>query len=99
MPRGKSRTTLSPIPSTSVFYYDLYAAQLDVSYTLDVFGSNRRQVESFEAQAAIQRFQLEAAYLTLATNVASAAITEASLRGQIKATKRLSTTKPRRCKS
>ncbi len=87
--RNKSSSTLSPVPSQNILYYDLYSAQLNVSYTPDVFGSNRRQVELLEAQAAIQRFQLEAAYITLATNVVSAAIAEASLRGQITATKEI----------
>jgi NodT family efflux transporter outer membrane factor (OMF) lipoprotein len=37
----------------------------------------------------VQLFQLEAAYLTLTSNVVTAAIEEASLRGQIEATKRV----------
>ena len=85
--RSQTASTLSPATANGTFLYDLYAAQLNVSFTPDVFGSNRRQVESLDAQAAIQRFQLEATYVTLATNVVSAAVTEASLRGQIAATK------------
>jgi len=42
--------------------------------------------------ADVQRFQVEAAYLTLTSNVALAAITEASLRGQIDATNQLIST-------
>jgi NodT family efflux transporter outer membrane factor (OMF) lipoprotein len=87
--RNKTAATLSPATANGLLFYDLYSAQLSVSYTPDVFGGNRRQVESLEAQAAIQRYQLEAAYLTLATNVVSAAISEASLRGQIAATKQM----------
>ena len=37
----------------------------------------------------MQRFQVEAAYLALTSNVVVAAITEASLRGQIEATNQL----------
>ena len=59
---------------------------LNVSYPLDVFGGERRQLESAEAQAEFQRYQLEAAYLTLTSNVVGAAIQEASLRAQILAT-------------
>ena len=44
------------------------------------------QVESLQAQADSQRYQLEAAYLTLTSNVVTAAIQEASLRAQIAAT-------------
>jgi NodT family efflux transporter outer membrane factor (OMF) lipoprotein len=51
----------------------------------DVFGLNRRQVESLSAQAEFQLFQLEAAYLTLSSNVVAAAVQEASLRAQIAA--------------
>ena len=56
-----------------------------MSFVPDVFGANRRTVESLEAQAEDQRFQLEATYLTLTSNVVAAAVQEASLRGQIAA--------------
>lgn len=62
-------------------------ASLNISYAPDVFGGVRRQVESYAAQAQYQRFQLEATYLTLTSNVVVAAIQEASLRGQIEATR------------
>jgi len=69
--------------------FDLHTAQVLVSYTFDVWGLNRRTVESLQAQADAQRFQVEAAYLTLTANVVVAAITEAALRGQIDATNEL----------
>jgi NodT family efflux transporter outer membrane factor (OMF) lipoprotein len=59
--------------------------QLNISFVPDVFGANRRNVESLEALAENQRFQLEATYLTLTSNVVAAAVQEASLRGQIAA--------------
>ncbi|MBV9343876.1 MAG: efflux transporter outer membrane subunit [Gammaproteobacteria bacterium] len=70
-------------------YYNLFTAQLSVSYLLDVWGGSRRAVESAGAQAEATRFQLEATYLTLASNVAVTAVQEASLRAQIEATERL----------
>lgn len=70
-------------------YYTLYTAQLTVSYTPDVFGATRRQVEIARAQVESNRFQLEATYLTLSSNVVVTAVQEASLRGQIAATERL----------
>ncbi len=70
-------------------YYNLYTAQLSVSYLPDVFGATRRQVELSRAQVESNRFQLEATYLTLSSNVVVAAVQEASLRGQIAATERL----------
>jgi NodT family efflux transporter outer membrane factor (OMF) lipoprotein len=70
-------------------YYNLFTAQLTVSYLPDVFGATRRQVEIAKAQADSSRFQLEATYLTLSSNVVVTAIQEASLRDQIATTERL----------
>jgi NodT family efflux transporter outer membrane factor (OMF) lipoprotein len=85
--RNKTATgTLSPATASGNPYYSLYTGQVTVSYTLDVFGLNRRTVESLKAMADAQRFELEATYLTLTSNVVAAAIDEASLRGQIAAT-------------
>jgi NodT family efflux transporter outer membrane factor (OMF) lipoprotein len=70
-------------------YYNLYTAQLNVSYLPDVFGATRRSVEAAKAQVESNRFQLEATYLTLSSNVVVTAVQEASLRGQIAATERL----------
>jgi outer membrane protein TolC len=64
--------------------------QVVVAYAPDVFGGTRREVESLGgATAEFQRFQLEAAYLTLTSNVVAAAVQEASLRGQIAATEEI----------
>ncbi|MDR3416710.1 MAG: efflux transporter outer membrane subunit [Nevskia sp.] len=70
-------------------FYSLYTAQLTLSYAPDVFGGTRRAVEAAKAQAESSRFQLEATYLTLSSNVVVTAVQEASLRGQIAATERL----------
>ncbi|WP_231879265.1 efflux transporter outer membrane subunit [Collimonas arenae] len=80
--RQKTATT----PGQESSLYNLHTAQVSVSYTLDVFGANRRAVENLQAQAGQQRFLLEAAYLTLTSNVVAAAVQEASLRAQIGAT-------------
>ena len=66
--------------------YTLYAPTLNVSYSPDLFGGTRRQIESLQAQADYERFQLEATYLTLSTNVVNAAINDASIKAQIAAT-------------
>ena len=66
--------------------FGLVTPSLNISYAPDVFGGTRRQIESLTAQAEYQRFQLEAAYLTLTSNVVVAAVQEASLRGQVAAT-------------
>jgi outer membrane protein TolC len=83
-----TETLTSPTVASSSTY-SLYTAQLTLSYTPDVFGGIRRQVEIAKAQAESSRFQLEATYLTLSSNVVVTAIQEASLRGQIAATERL----------
>ena len=75
------------VPSPSTF--NIFTGQVSVSYAPDVFGANRRAVESLEAQAEAQRFQLEATYLTLTSNIVLAAVQEASLRGQIAATEKI----------
>jgi NodT family efflux transporter outer membrane factor (OMF) lipoprotein len=65
--------------------YNFHTAEVTVGYTPDVFGGNRREVESLQAQAAQARFQLEAAYVTLASNVVAAALQEAATRAEIAA--------------
>lgn len=87
--RQKSAATLSSPLASGGNVFSLHTAQVAVSYTPDVFGGTRRQVESLKAQADWQRFQLEATYLTLTSNVVAAAVQEAALRGEITATKRI----------
>jgi NodT family efflux transporter outer membrane factor (OMF) lipoprotein len=87
--RQKTSAAVTPVPASGAETFDLYTAQVTISYTLDLWGLNRRTVESLQAQTDLQRYQVEVAYLTLTANVAVAAITEASLRGQIEATNQL----------
>jgi len=84
--RYKNAAQISPTLSTPATYFNLYTAQLSVSYPLDIWGGTRRSVESARAQAEAQRYQLETTYLTLTSNVVAAAIQEASLKAQIAAT-------------
>ncbi len=88
--RQKQATgSVTPTAATGADTFNLFTAQVTITYVADVFGGVRRQVESAEAQAEGQAFQREAVYITLASNIALAAIQEASLRGQIAATRRL----------
>ena len=89
--RAKSASDLSPVTNTTVVNYSLYTPQVSVSFVPDVFGLNRRTVESLAAQAQQARFALAATHITLSSNVAAGAIQEASLRGQIDATHELIT--------
>jgi NodT family efflux transporter outer membrane factor (OMF) lipoprotein len=90
--RQETATDLSPVLNNTLASqnpFNLFTAQVMVSYTPDVWGLNRRTVESLQAQADSQRFAVEAAWLTLTSNIVVAAIQEASLRGQIEATHRI----------
>jgi NodT family efflux transporter outer membrane factor (OMF) lipoprotein len=69
--------------------YSLHAASVGVSYNLDVWGGTRRAVEELQAEADAARFQKEAATLALTSNVVTLAVTEASLREQIKAAREI----------
>ena len=71
-------------PGTS-FLFNLFDASVGVTYRLDLFGASRRQVEALRAQADYQRWQLEAARLTLADNVVTTAVNIASLHAQVAA--------------
>lgn len=80
---------LAPVPSNNAFLYTLVTPQLSVSYVPDVFGLNKRTVESAAAQEQASRYQMIAVDITLSANVAEAAIQEASLEDQIDATNEL----------
>jgi NodT family efflux transporter outer membrane factor (OMF) lipoprotein len=89
--RQRTSGALTPVPANGAQIFNLLTAQVLVSYTFDVWGLNRRTVESLEAMADVQHFQAEAAYLSLTSNLVVAAITEASLSGQIEATEQIIT--------
>jgi len=88
--RNKTATGITfTAASSGKPWFTLHTAQVVVAYAPDVFGGTRRAVESLMATAEFQRFQLEAAYLTLTSNVVAAAVQEASVRGQIAATQEI----------
>ena len=65
---------------------NLFQGGLDLSYTLDIFGGTRRELEGVRAAIDYQRFQVEATWLSLTSSVVATAIQEASLRAQLKVT-------------
>jgi NodT family efflux transporter outer membrane factor (OMF) lipoprotein len=87
--QGNGENLGQPVQAAVPLYYQFYTAGLTVGFVPDVFGANRRQVESLAAQSDVQRFALEATYITLASNVVGGAIQEASLRAQIDATRQI----------
>lgn len=82
-----SGSTINNSVPSSVF--SLYNATVNVTYTLDVFGGSRRQVEAALAQVDYSYYQLNGAYLTLTSNIVTTAITVASLKAQIASTEQL----------
>ena len=80
---------LAPVPSDNSFLYDLFTPQVGVSYTPDVFGLNRRTVESLSAQEQGARYQMIAATNTLINNVVATAIQDAATEAQIDSTRQL----------
>lgn len=91
---GVSRQKIDPaafgipyVPQAPPF--TLYNAQVNVSYTLDLFGAERRMIEGVRAQSEYQLDEAEAAELTLAANVVAAAIRQADLQAQIDYTEQL----------
>ena len=69
--------------------FNLYTLSATVSYTLDVFGGERRAVENLGAQVDFQTYTVFGTYLTLTGNVVNAIIARAAYREQIDATEEL----------
>jgi NodT family efflux transporter outer membrane factor (OMF) lipoprotein len=87
--RTRQSGDIAPTPSNNASEFSLFTPQLSISYAPDVFGLTRRTVEGARAQEEASRFQMLAADLTLTTNVANAAIQDASTNAQIDATRQL----------
>jgi NodT family efflux transporter outer membrane factor (OMF) lipoprotein len=75
--------------SSNKSVFNLFNPAFNISYLLDAFGGSRRQIEGYAAQVDYQAFELEAAYLTLTSNIVTTAITAASFQAQISATREL----------
>jgi NodT family efflux transporter outer membrane factor (OMF) lipoprotein len=87
--RQRQSGQIAPTPNSNTFLYDLFTPQVSVSYVPDVFGLNRRNMESLRAQEQQVRFQMIATYTTLTANVVVTAIQQGSLQMQIDATRQL----------
>ncbi|MDH2698206.1 efflux transporter outer membrane subunit, partial [Klebsiella quasipneumoniae] len=86
---GSQRQQMSPSSqglSGDARQFSLYNASVGVHYNLDLAGGNRRALEALAARADYRRFELNAARLALAGNMATAAITRARLAAQLEAT-------------
>lgn len=87
--RSKTSAQLSPTPNSGALLFSLFTPEVSVSFLPDVFGLNRRLVESLAAAEHQTHFELTAAYVALTANVVVAAIQEAGLREQIRTTREL----------
>jgi NodT family efflux transporter outer membrane factor (OMF) lipoprotein len=87
--RQRQSGQIAPALNSNEFLYNLFTPQVSVSYVPDVFGLNRRTVESLQAQEQEVRFQMLATYTTLTANVVVTAIQLAALQVQIDATHEL----------
>lgn len=67
--------------------FALYSLSANVSYTLDLWGGERRQVESLAAQVDAQRYSMAGVYVLLTANVVDTVIARAAYRAQIDATR------------
>src|SRR3984957_7120078 len=87
--RQKQSEQIAPALNSNTFLYNLFTPQVSVSYVPDVFGLNRRTVESLAAQEQEVRFQMIAAYTTLTSTVVVTAIQVGAVQMQIDATHEL----------
>jgi NodT family efflux transporter outer membrane factor (OMF) lipoprotein len=87
--RQRQSEQIAPALNSNVFLYNLFTPQVSVSYVPDVFGLNRRTVESLQAQEEGARFQMIAVHTTLTSNVVLTAIQIGAVQMQIDATHEL----------
>jgi NodT family efflux transporter outer membrane factor (OMF) lipoprotein len=87
--RQRQSGQIAPALNSNTFLYNLFTPEVTVSYVPDVFGLNRRTVESLQAQEQEARFQRIAVYTTLTANVVVTAIQMGSLQMQVDATRQL----------
>ncbi len=80
-----SSTTQRPgtLPSST---FNLFSLSGTVSYSLDIWGGQRRQVEVLGAAVDAQRYSLAGAHVMLASNVVDAVIAQAAYRDEIDVT-------------
>jgi NodT family efflux transporter outer membrane factor (OMF) lipoprotein len=78
---------VAELPQT--FLYNVFAAQVQASYTFDFFGAAFLADRALAQQIRQQTFQLEATRRALATNIVTATINAAALQEQVAATEQL----------
>lgn len=87
--RFKTSRAYSNVPMANEWLYTIHTAQLNISYSPDLWGGVRRQIESVKAERDAQKYQLEAAWLTLTASVVNTAVSYALVREEIATTQRM----------
>ena len=85
----RERTLGLPILPQETFLENVFAAQVQTSYTFDFFGAAVLADRALARQVQQQAFQLEATRRALAANIVLASINAASLQEQVAATEQL----------
>lgn len=89
---GAERERIAPLQeglSAPPSVFNLITLSGTISYMLDIFGGERRAVETLRAQVDYQRYATKAAYLTLSANVVNTSIARAAYIAEVRATERL----------
>lgn len=73
-------------PNAPASVFNLFTLSGTVGYAFDVFGGQRRTVESLRAQVDFQRYTAVATYLTLTANVVNTVVARAAYAEQARAT-------------
>lgn len=87
-----SRQKFSPLKigsNATGSLFNLFSLTGTISYTLDIFGGERRAVEQLGAEADVQAANERATFITLESNIADAVIAKAAYRAEVQATKEL----------
>ena len=75
-----------PISGSAASPFNLFTVTSSVSYALDIWGGQRRQLEALRAQVDDQRYALAGTYIMLSGNVVNTVIAQAAYRAEIDAT-------------
>lgn len=87
--RFKTSRAYSNVPMANSWLYNMHTAQLNISYSPDIWGGIRRQVEAAAQEREAQKYQMEAIWLTLTSSAVDAAVSYAMVRDEIRTTETL----------
>jgi NodT family efflux transporter outer membrane factor (OMF) lipoprotein len=86
---GVTRESYNPAPGiiqAPSTPFTLFTVSANVSYAIDIWGGERRQIEALRAQVDDERYALAGTYIMLSGNVVNTVIAQAGYRAEIDAT-------------